>query len=81
MDITICVGTTCHLMGAPALIDCITAVQGIQKGKITMEYATCFSVCQGKMTPPVVMINGEYYDNMEPVALKKLILAKIEAGE
>lgn len=81
MRIKICVGTTCHLMGAPALIESIDSLEKELKKKIESEYATCFSVCQGEMIPPVVQIGEKYYGNMTPDNLKKIVKERLEKGE
>lgn len=81
MKVKICVGTTCHLMGAPALIESLESVERELKKKVEFEYATCFSVCQGSITPPVVQIGEEYYGNMTPDNLKKIVKERLEKGE
>lgn len=81
MKIKICVGTTCHLMGAPALIESVNLLKKNLDEKIELEYATCFSLCQGKMVPPVVEIDSNYFENVSPDKLKKVILEKLKTGE
>lgn len=68
-------------MGAPALIESVNLLKKNSEGKIEMEYATCFSVCQGKMVPPVVEIDSNYFENVSPDKLKKVILEKLKTGE
>lgn len=81
MKIKICVGTTCNLMGAPALIETLNSLDKNILGKVELEYATCFSYCQGKMVPPVVEIDSNYFENVTPDKLKRVILEKIKTGE
>ncbi len=81
MKLKICVGTTCHLMGAPALIESLEGLEKEIRDKILFEYATCFSVCQGSITPPVVKIEDEYFGNMTPDLLNRIIKERVEKGE
>lgn len=81
MKVKICVGTTCHLMGAPALIESLETLENDIKSKIEPEYATCFSACQGQYIPPVIKIGEEYFGNMTPTSLKKILIEKLQKGE
>lgn len=81
MKIKICVGTSCHLMGASTLIDALAKIDNKVEKEIVVEYATCFSACQGNYASPVVKIDDEYYGNMTPESLKKTIKTLLEAGE
>ena len=80
MNVKICVGTTCHLMGASTLIESLELLENDLKSKIVIEYAACFSACQGNFTPPVVKINDEFFGNMTPESLRKLIIDKVVEG-
>jgi len=81
MKIKICVGTSCHLMGAPSIIEAYDNYEKDIKDKITLEYSTCFSACQGLYSSPVVKINEEFFGNMTPESFRKTIISKLEKGE
>lgn len=81
MNVKICVGTTCHLMGASTLIESLELLENNIKSKIKIEYATCFSACQGTFTPPVIKINDNFFGNMTPENFRKLIITTIAEGE
>lgn len=81
MKVKICVGTTCHLMGASALVEVIESFEDEIKKGISLEYSTCFSACQGQFVPPVVKIGEEFFGNMTPENLKNTLIAKLQKGE
>ncbi|MBN1467765.1 MAG: NAD(P)H-dependent oxidoreductase subunit E [Fusobacteriaceae bacterium] len=81
MKVKICVGTTCHLMGASTLIDVFEKFDDRIKKNYSLEYATCFSACQGHYKPPVIKINDELYENMSPENFKSILITKLERGE
>ncbi len=73
VEVRICVGTTCHLMGGSILVNEINKLPVEILEGISLKYATCFDVCQGEVTPPVVMINGKLFGDMNPEKLENLI--------
>ena len=79
MEIKVCVGTTCHLLGSSSLVEAINELPEDIKTKITLKYSTCFDKCQLEMKPPVVSIDGKLYDDMNPGKMKEMIMEK--AGE
>lgn len=81
MNLKICVGTTCHLMGASTLIEFYENLDNETKKSIELEYATCFSACQGQYAPPVIKLNSQYFGNVTPESLRELLLNKLKDGE
>jgi NADH:ubiquinone oxidoreductase subunit E len=79
MEIKVCVGTTCHLLGSSSLVEAINELPEEIKTKITLKYSTCFDKCQQAMRPPVINVDGEFFDDMNPVKMKEMIMQK--AGE
>lgn len=77
MEIKVCVGTTCHLLGSSALVEAINELPEELKTKITLKYSTCFDTCHGDMKPPIVMIDGTLNDDMNPEKMKKIIREKL----
>ncbi len=77
MNLKICVGTTCYLMGGTTLIDGIKELAPDILKHMKIDYATCFGVCQGQLTPPVVMVDGELIGSMTSDKLKKIIIDKM----
>ncbi len=74
--ITVCMGTACHVRGAPKFMDEVLGQLGIKPGEttkdgmITVETVNCVGACA---LGPVVILNGEYYDHMTPAKLRALI--------
>lgn len=81
MNVKICVGTSCHLMGASALIEAYENYEEEIKNRINLEYATCFSACQGSFPSPVIKIDEEFFGNMTPESFRKTIKFKLEQGD
>jgi NADH:ubiquinone oxidoreductase subunit E len=74
--LTICMGTACHVRGAPALLEIVEASLGIKPGDTTedrafsLERVNCLGCCA---LGPVALLDGVYHDHMTPNKLRKLI--------
>jgi NADH:ubiquinone oxidoreductase subunit E len=70
LEIEICMGTSCHLLGAQDLIDMIETLPDETKAKIILKGATCLQSC-GK--GPNIRVNGLVLSNMTPERLLQII--------
>ncbi len=76
--VTVCLGTACHVRGAPRFLDEVLGQLKIQPGQttedgaFTIETVNCVGACA---LAPVVIIDGKYYDHMTPGKLRRLIQA------
>lgn len=74
--LTVCLGTACHVRGAPKFLDevlgqlAINAGETTSDGMLTVETVNCLGACA---LGPVVVLNGKYYDHMTPAKLRTLI--------
>ena len=74
--LTVCMGTACHVRGAPRLADEVLGQLNVkpgdttEDGEITVETVNCLGACA---LGPVVVLDGEYYDHMTPGKLRDLI--------
>ncbi len=74
--IQVCLGTSCYLRGANALLDRLTAELGVNPGEATpdgnfaLEVVRCFGACA---IGPVIAIDEELYPNLSPDDLSQLI--------
>jgi NADH:ubiquinone oxidoreductase subunit E len=74
--ITVCMGTACHVRGAPRLLDEIKGQLGIgpgettEDGMFTVERVNCLGACA---LAPVVVLDGEYHQKMTPNRLRTLV--------
>jgi len=74
--ITVCMGTACHVRGAPKFVDEVLGQLGIKPGETTedgefsVETVNCVGACA---LGPVVILDGKYYDHMTPGKLRALI--------
>lgn len=75
-EIRVCLGTACHLKGAPRLVDEIGRTLGIAPGettadfKFSLETVNCLGACA---LAPVVVADEQYQANVNAKKLGKLI--------
>jgi len=73
---TVCVGTTCHVRGAPKLIDKIERDFAIKAGEttadmeLTMETVGCVGACA---LGPLVVLDGKYHGHTTTESLGKVL--------
>jgi NADH:ubiquinone oxidoreductase subunit E len=71
-----CMGTACHVRGAPRMLDEVLGQLGVAPGEttddglFTVETVNCLGACA---LGPVVVLDGEYHDHMTPGKLRQLI--------
>ncbi len=76
--VTVCMGTACHVRGAPRIVEEIERVLGIKEGEtsedgqFTLETVNCLGACA---LGPIVVADGEYKGNMTIAKSTKLIEA------
>lgn len=83
---TVCMGTACHVRGAPKLVDQLERDLKIKSGQttedlnFTIEEVNCVGACA---LGPLVIIDGEYHGNMTSNSLSKVVekMKKAEGGE
>ena len=74
-SIAVCMGTACHVRGAPRLLDRTTETLKIEPGestedmKFSLETVNCLGCCA---IGPVVAIDDEYYTNPSTEEMKQL---------
>ncbi len=79
--ITVCLGTACHVRGAPRFVDEVMGLLKIGPGEttydmaFTLETVNCVGACA---LGPVLIMDGKYHDHMTPNKLRGLIQATIE---
>lgn len=65
--VTVCMGTACHVRGAPRVLDEIERQMGVKNqettpdGLFTVETVNCVGACA---LGPLVMVNGNYHGNI-----------------
>jgi NADH-quinone oxidoreductase subunit E len=73
--IQVCMGTACHVRGAPRILDKMVRDLKIQPGKttkdmeFTLETVNCLGACA---LGPIVVVDGEYHGQMNPPKWDKL---------
>ena len=74
--ITVCLGTACHVRGAPRMLDETLGQLGIRPGEttedgaFTLEAVNCLGACA---LGPVAVLDGVYHDHMTPGKLRELV--------
>jgi len=74
--ITVCLGTACHVRGAPSVLDEAKRQLGIEPGentpdmKYTLETVNCVGACA---LGPIVVVDGKYHGQMSPGRLNEVL--------
>jgi len=67
--VSLCLGTACHVRGAPAIVEEIERILGIKRGEttkdkqFTLETVNCLGACA---LSPLMVIDGKYFGKMTP---------------
>ncbi len=68
-EVHVCTGMTCHLRGAPALMDKVEELTGLKPGendadsRFTSERGSCLGSCS---IGPELIVDGKHYGRMTP---------------
>lgn len=74
--VTVCLGTACHVRGAPAVLDEVKRQLGIGPGetsqdkRFTLETVNCLGACA---LGPIVVTDDQYSGQMSPGKVKKIL--------
>jgi len=74
--VTVCLGTACHVRGAPAVLNEAKRQLGIEPGnttddmRFTLETVNCLGACA---LGPIMVIDGKYHGQMSPRKAKKVL--------
>ena len=75
-SVRVCLGTACHVRGAPRVLEEIVRRLGIgedglsRDGAVSLETVRCLGACA---LGPVVVVDGEYWGRMSPARVKALV--------
>jgi NADH-quinone oxidoreductase subunit E len=75
-EIHICMGTACHVRGAPRVLDAVENVVGIRPGEtdsdlnFSLETVNCLGCCA---LGPVVEIDGKTYGRVAPSKVAEVL--------
>jgi len=74
--VSVCLGTACHVRGAPRVLDRIKMYLGIEVGEMTknglfsLETVNCLGACA---MGPIVVVGNDYYGQMTPAKVAPTI--------
>jgi len=74
--VTVCLGTACHVRGAPAVLDEAKRQLDIEPGnttddmRFTLETVNCLGACA---LGPILVVDGEYQGQMSSRKVKKIL--------
>ncbi len=81
--ITVCMGTACHVRGAPKILDELKRILNIEEGgttedrMFTLETVNCLGACA---LGPIVVADSEYIGHMNKSKIDEL-MKKLKKGE
>lgn len=74
--VSVCLGTACHVRGAPRVADEFSRQLGIRSGettadrKFTLETVNCLGACA---LGPIVVVDGHYFSNVNTMKVSQII--------
>jgi NADH-quinone oxidoreductase subunit E len=74
--ISLCLGTACHVRGAPSILEDVERLLNVKAGnttedlKFTLETVNCLGACA---IGPVVVIDGQYHGQMNVMKTRELL--------
>jgi NADH:ubiquinone oxidoreductase subunit E len=74
--VSVCLGTACHVRGAPAVLDEAKRQLGIEPSettedmRFTLETVNCLGACA---LGPIMVVDGKYHGQMSPGKIKKVL--------
>ncbi|MCD6162397.1 MAG: NAD(P)H-dependent oxidoreductase subunit E [candidate division Zixibacteria bacterium] len=80
--VSVCLGTACHVRGAPIIAEGFMQQLGIKAGETTadkeytLETVNCLGACA---LGPIVVVDGHYFSNVKAADVKR-ILSKVQEG-
>jgi NADH-quinone oxidoreductase subunit E len=80
--VSVCMGTACHVRGAPGIAEELERCLGVKAGQttddkeFTLETVNCLGACA---LGPIVVVDGHYFSKVSAARVKK-ILKKARAG-
>ncbi|MDC7126156.1 MAG: NAD(P)H-dependent oxidoreductase subunit E [Spirochaetales bacterium] len=81
IDVTICTGTTCYVMGASDLLTLEETLPEKILNRVNITGTTCLNLCKNKEDkPPFVMVNEKIISKANLESVKKAIQQEL-SGE
>ena len=74
--VSVCLGTACHVRGAPAVLDEVERQLGTEPGEttedmqFTLETVNCLGACA---LGPIMVVDGKYHGQVGPGKVKKIL--------
>jgi NADH-quinone oxidoreductase subunit E len=75
-EIHVCMGTACHIRGAPRVLDTVQDLTGIRPGetdldlKFSLETVNCLGCCA---MGPVMVVDGKYHGKTVPAKIEDVL--------
>jgi len=75
-EIQVCMGTACHIRGAPRVLDMVQELTGIRPGetdldlKFSLETVNCLGCCA---MGPVMVVDGKYHGKTVPAKVADVL--------
>ena len=80
MELEICCGTTCYMLGANRLLNIENEMPPQLRGKANVKAVTCLGICNDRELAgaPYVKLNGEVIENATAEKIFSRMLALLE---
>ncbi len=78
INLKICMGTMCYVMGGANLKDAIETLPADIKECLEVAFSPCLGYCNEKQEPPYVELNGRMIAGMTKQNLMQLLKEELE---
>lgn len=75
-EVHVCMGTSCYVLGASAVLEAVQETLGIKPGETdtALKFSLETVACLGHCAPgPVMVVNGKHYSGMTPDRAREIL--------
>ena len=77
IDLKICMGTMCYVMGGAELKDAIDSLPEPIKEHLNISFSPCLGCCNAKQEPPFIELNGQVIAGVSKVNLLQIVKEEV----
>ena len=77
IELKICVGTMCYVMGGAELRDVLESLPENLKGLVDISFSPCLGYCDKRNDPPYVELNGRMVAGVSKLSLIQILKEEI----
>lgn len=78
IELKICMGTMCYIMGGAELKDLVEMLPSEMKQHVDITFSSCLECCDGKQRPPFIELNGKIMSGVSKANLMQILKEESE---